>query len=455
MKNAGKALLMVFAVAFGVLLFSGTSKAAMVATLNPIEVVTGNENVLAQMNTYEVPSTGDTVVPVTVSKPGELFIRIATSTVADTIRIGLYKDASGQYPAASSYNSYFIAQPNEVKTGSIPIGTAGTYYMIIRYSYGTKAAGSVSLSAYLASSEDRSLNNNTWSAFAPSYNSRYTYARVNITAGGYIGVVQANATGSGQTISLCDSSKNVIAGKSLAVNNVFYYPVSKGTYYLRTQGVYNAISQIKYVYTSGFSATQNKQTTIPLLGTCTYDVKIKAEKTGLLTLTSYNSNSFYVTFLNAKKSPISSNLWNWGSTSSVAVKKGQTYYFRMNASIGSGDRVFAYSISGAKTAKNTSKKKAMKLKKGKKKTLLITSGDKKWHYMKFSLSKKKKLNISFDTAGNGTYKYELLKGKRSFYVSNDKAKKKLTTTTKLSKGTYYFRIKLDNNSSAKFTFKLK
>lgn len=459
MKKACKALLMFFAMACGLFLYADSAKAATVIT--PTEVVTGSENVAARKYKYTVPaitgsSNAATIVPIKVSKPGELYIRINSSMLAEDVKLSLWKDAAAKsYPAAGSWDSYFYADPSEVKTGSIPISTAGTYYLRIAYSYTGKTAGTINISPYLASSADRTLKYNTWSAVAPSYNSRYTYARVNVTYNGYIGIAQQNTTGSNMTVALCNGSKNVVKEKTITPNKTFWYPVKKGTYYLRTKGTYDGISKMKYVLSGGFSASQNRVVTVPLMGSSVFDVKIKAEKTGLLTLRQYYSNSWYCTFLDSKKRAISASLWNWGGTNSVAVKKGKTYYFRINASIGDDDRVLAYSISGASAAKNTSKKKATKLKKGKKKTTLIMAGDKKWHYYKFKMTKKKKLNMSFTAEGNGNYTYQLLKGKKSLYVSVDNSKKKMTTYSKLKKGTYYIRIKMKSKSSGRFTMKLK
>ena len=193
------------------------------------------------------------------------------------------------------------------------------------------------------------------------------------------------------------------------------------------------------------------------MGSTTFDVRIKAEKTGLLNLSQYYSTSFDVTFLNGKKKPISLSLWNWGSVSSVAVQKGKTYYFRIKAGIGNDDRTFSYSISGAKTAKNTSKKKATKLKKGKKKSFIIVSGDKKWHYFKFKLPKKKIPKIYVTTIGNGSYECQILKvkGKMTGRMDSKVKTDKCSTFLKMKKGTHYFRIRATKNSSAKITIKWK
>ncbi len=459
MKKIGNVLFMVFALTCGLFLYGDSTKAAVQAAISPMEVVTGSENVSAKKYTYPVPAAGEaTIVPVKISKPGELFIRVNDSQVASNITISLWKDAEGKFPAAGSYESYFRADPSEVGTGSIPINNAGTYYMMIAYTYSSAdVVGTVSISPYLVSSAERTLKYNTWSAMAPSYNSRQMYAKVNVTSNGYIGVVQQNTKGSSETVALCNSAKNVIASKGIAVNKVYYYPVKKGTYYIRTQGIYDGITTVKYVTTSGFSASQNKMLTVPLMGTMTYDVKFKAEKTGLLTLTQYNNTSFYITLLNSKKKALSLSSFNWGEANSYAVKKGSTYYFRLNASIGSEDRSISYSISGASASKNTSKKKAITLKKGKTKNIVILSGDKKTHYFKIKMTKKKKLNLSFTTAGHGDFSYDLIKGNKRVAIRRSGTNGPVKSVSKLKKGTYYFRIKLNtkSKSSGKFTLKLK
>jgi hypothetical protein len=397
-------------------------------------------------------------VPVQVSKAGELYVRVNSSTLAQSVKLSLWKDAAATaYSAASTYDSYFTADPSEVKTGSIPVAEKGTYYLRIEYTNAALVLGSINISVYAVSSENRTMKKGTWSAFAPSYNSRVTYGKVTVASAGYIGIKQTNSDASKLTVSLCDSKKTVLLpyAKYLEANKTAYYPVKKGTYYIKTEGVYNDIARIQYTTKKVFKTSQGKKLTVPILSTTTFDVKIKAEKTGLLTLQQYNNNSWYCTFLNSKKKALSDSLWNWGSTNSLAVKKGQTYYFRIKASIGNDDRTLSYSIAKAATAKNTSAKKAIQLKKNKSKATLILNGDKKWHYYKIKLTKAQKLNLSYTAAGNGEYLYSLLKGKKSVYVSRDTTKGKFYTYSKLSKGTYYFRVKCKSKSSGKFTFKLK
>lgn len=456
MKKACKTLIMFFALTCGLFLYTGTAKAA---TLVPTQLVTGNENVAARNYTLAVPANkASNVVPIQLATPGELFIRINSSNVVDDIRLQLWKDAKMTYPAASTWDSYFTADPGEVKTASIPVSTAGTYYLEIRYGWsGTKAAGTVNISPYMVSSADRTMAANTWSAFAPEYNSRKTYARVNVTGNGYIGIAQQNSGAKNVTVALCNGSKNEIVSRSLAANKTYYYPVKKGTYWLRTEGAYDDVTKIRYTLRGDFTATQGRMTTVSIMGNSTFDVRFKAEKTGLLNLRQYNTTSFYATLLNSKKSPISNSDFNWGGTTSYAVQKGKTYYFRLNASIGNDDRTFSYSISGAKTAKNTSKKKATKLKKNKKKSFVIVPGDKKWHYFKFKLPKRKIPKIYVTTIGNGSYECQILKvrGKMTGTMGSKVKTDKCSTFLKMKKGTHYFRIRAAKKSSAKITIKWK
>lgn len=464
MKKIGSVLFMVFALSCGLFLHMDTAKAAVQPVITPMEVVTGSENVASKKYDYPVPAHESTVVPIKVTKPGTLFVRINSSEVVSDIKIGLYTDAAGKYLAGSSYDCSFTADPNEVVVGDMPVSTARTYYLHIayRYDYTTNEAGKINISPYLVSSADRTLAYNAWSAVPPKYNSRQTYARVNITYNGYIGVAQQNAKGSSVPVALCNSAKGVIVSKSIPANKVHYYPVKKGTYYIRTEGIYDNIVALKYVSTGVFSASRNKVTTVPLLGTTTFDVKFKADKTGLLTLFEHNGASWDVTLLNAKKNPLSPSIWQWGqsktnATSSFAVKKGSTYYFRLKAGIGSDDRVLSYSISGASASKNTSKKKAVTLKKGKAKSIVILSGDKKTHYFKIKMTKKKKLNMSFTATGHGDFTYDLIKGSKRVAIRRSGTNGPVKSVSKLKKGTYYFRIKLNtkSKSSGKFTLKLK
>lgn len=459
MKKIGSVLFMVFALSCGLFLHMDTAKAAVQPVITPMEVVTGSENVASKKYDYPVPAHESTVVPIKVTKPGTLFVRINSSEVVSDIKIGLYTDAAGKYLAGSSYECSFTADPNEVVVGDMPVSTARTYYLHIayRYDYTTNEAGKINISPYLVSSADRTLAYNTWSAIPPKYNSRQTYARVNVTYNGFIGVAQQNTKGSSVSVALCNSAKNVLVNKSISANKVYYYPVKKGTYYIKTDGIFDGITTVKYILTGGFSATQNNMLTVPLLGTMTYDVKFKAEKTGLLSLTQFNHTSFYVTLLNSKKKALSPSYFNWGETNNYAVKKGSTYYFRLNASIGNDDRSISYSIAGASAPKNTSKKKAITLKKGKTKNIVLLAGDKKTHYFKIKMTKKKKLNLTFTTAGHGDFTYDLIKGSKRVAIRRSSTNGPVKSVSKLKKGTYYFRIKLNtkSKSSGRFTLKLK
>lgn len=456
MKKACKTLIMFFALTCGLFLYTGTAKAA--TTLVPTQMVNGSENVAARKYTLSVPVRGtSSVYPIQVSTPGELFIRINSSNIANTVKVALWKDANRNYPAASTWNSNFTAEPGEVKTDSMPVSTAGTYYLEVKYDWYGEAAGTINVSPYMVSSADRTMAANTWSAFAPEYNSRKTYARVNVTGNGYIGIAQQNSGAKNVTVALCNGSKNEIVSRSLSANKTYYYPVKKGTYYLRTEGTYDDITKIRYSLRGDFTATQGRMTTVSIMDSSTFDVRFKAEKTGLLNLRQYNSTSFFVTLLNSKKSPLSNSDFNWGRTTSFAVQKGKTYYFRINASNGNDDRTFSYSISGAKTAKNTSKKKATKLKKGKKKSFVIVPGDKKWHYFKFKLPKRKIPKIYVTSIGSGKYECQILKVKGTLTGTMDSNVRttKYTTFLKMKKGTHYFRIRATKKSSAKITIKWK
>jgi hypothetical protein len=461
MRKREKVMAAVFIFLFSVILMAGTESKASEAVVTPTEVVTGAENVTANNYTYSVPSkisysdTEDvTIVPISMNKAGELYIRINSSALADDVKLSLWKDEAGTLPAAGTYD-YITANPNEVKEDAINISAAGMYYLRIAYNYTGITSGSINLSFYNVSAEDRTLKSGELSAVASSYNTRVTYAKINVEKSGYIGVYQNNAKGSSMSVAVCDSSKNQLAAKYITPGKYFYYPVQKGTYYLKTSGT-TVISYLKYAFQNNFELTkQGTLLTVPLMGSSTFDVKIKADKTGLLTVKQELQNSWYCTFLDAKKKALSDRLWNYGGANAIAVKKGQTYYLRIEATIGSEDRALSYTISKASTKKNTSAKKAVTLKKGKKQVTLILPGDSKYHYYKLKLSKKKILNMYFDASGNGTYKYQLTKGSRSFLIKADTTKKKIYSYSKLDKGTYYLKIKADSKSSGKFTLKLK
>ena len=458
MKKVLKTMMLLFAVTIGTLIVTGVSGKA--ATITPVSIVTGGENVNANTNSFVIPANNkqSNVVSVAVPSAGTVYFNVLSSMLTDNVKLSLWKDKECKYPAASSYESEGSVSPNEVKTIAMPVLTAGTYYLKMNYSYynSDSAKGSITMSTSFISRADRDLAANVNTVIPPKYNSTVTYVKVTVPVNGYIGITQANTKGNSITLELCNANKTIVASRGCDANAVYYYPVAKGTYYIKTTGIYDGITYLKYTTTTGFSASAGRTFNLNVLDTCTFDVKIKANKTGLMSLSALNYASFYATLLDSKKRPLTQEMWNWHDTNSMGVQKNKVYYIRIKASIGSDTRSFVYSIAGAKTAKNTSKKKAIKLKKNKKVSQIILSGDKKARYYKFKLTKKKKLNISFTNVGTGQFKYSLLnsKGKR-LYVSNDTSAKKLKTYSKIPKGTYYIKIKMQNKSTGRFTFKLK
>lgn len=467
MKNLSKKMYILFIMIVSISVLGNVKQAnAAEAAITPAVITTGSEDVTTFANhTYTVPAkltsaekdTAKTVVPITVANKGALYISVNSSQVVNDIKISLWSDANCIYTVGNS--SYFTADPNAAASKRFEINTPGTYYMSIEYlSYSQKnVAGSVNLTPYFISRADTSLAANTWIALAPKENNIYRYLTVNIAKAGYIGITQTNTTSTNMTVALCkDTTASSIVSKNITTNYTNWYPVEAGTYYIKTEGAYNARGAIKWEFATNFTAKRNTPFTINPLGEAVFDVKIKAEKTGLLTLSIDGSESAYITFLNSKKKALSKALWNWGSTSSIAVQKGKTYYIRVNASIGDDARNMTYTIDGASTKKNTSKKKATTLKAKKTNKSIILAGDTKWHYFKFKLTKSKKLNMTFKVEGNGNFKYEVLKSSKKIYTSRNSSKGTLTTSSKLSKGTYYLRIKMaDKKSSGRITLKLK
>lgn len=438
---------------------SGNSASAAEAMITPPAMVTGAENVANyKAYSYAVPANAvKNVIPVKISAPGSLYIRVNESMLVDDVEIGFYKDAACAFQASSDY--YFTADPNEAKTDYVNFGSAGTYYMAISYasSWRTDTAGSVNITPYFVSRANRNLTLDAWSAIAPSANEYNTYAKIVFSKAGYIGVTQRNASNSKMYMSLCKGTTAAsIVDNSIEPNVTRWYPVNKGTYYIKTEGIYGATSAVKYSFKTCFSASAGQQFSVAPFNTGVYDIKIKANKTGLLTLSLYNNESAYFTFLNSKKKPISDSLWTWGGSQSIAVKKNAVYYIRCNASIGDDTRVMSYSIQKASTRKNTKMKKAMNVKKNKYAKCLILPGDTKWHYFKIKQPKTKKLNMQFKAYGTGRFTYKLIRGSESAWLNRDEKEEKITSYRAVKKGTWYFCIKMDNKkSSGYFQFKYK
>jgi hypothetical protein len=185
-------------------------------------------------------------------------------------------------------------------------------------------------------------------------------------------------------------------------------------------------------------------------------LKWVAPATGLVTFSDTVGASYYGTLLNTSMQPVSDRGFIWSGTLSVAVKKGTTYYLKLEPTISDDTRQIGISVTNYKASNNKTQKKAVTLKKNKANTSVIVAGDTKYHWYKIKLTKKKVLNVTISAAGNGKYACVLVNSKGKQVTSFSGYNGKYKTYSKIKKGTYYLKVKNGSaTSSGKYTIKYK
>ena len=142
-------------------------------------------------------------------------------------------------------------------------------------------------------------------------------------------------------------------------------------------------------------------------------IKFKSNVTGYITIKISNNSSVvsggaygYITFNKSKTSALGQTREYFDTSESATryytrtygVKKGSTYYFKVE-SMG-GVKVKA-TVTSLKKGSNTSRGKAKTLKEGKTATGVIIAGDKTVDWYKIKLTKKQKLKLTYSAKTNG------------------------------------------------------
>lgn len=261
-----------------------------------------------------------------------------------------------------------------------------------------------------------------------------------------------------------------------ACNSCIYYSTSDnarvykfpqgGTYYAKVEysdysetlnAQYNSVIALEFANGSNRTLKNNVDTYTGVANTdkAIY-YKVKANKAGTITFNVEGQYSSYVTLCNSKKNAITSKKFiaaTEGNKVVYGVKKG-TYYIKVNTN---SDTIKVKSTFKAITQKkNTTKKKATKLQFKKKATTIVLTTDAKgscaWY--KFNNTKKKKVIVMYKSSLTEDLEISFYDAKGEKYGS-----KKISsgiertdgftpytivngfTTKKLSRGTYYIKVK--------------
>lgn len=208
-------------------------------------------------------------------------------------------------------------------------------------------------------------------------------------------------------------------------------------------------------------------------------IKFKAKNTGYVTIKMTNASTLdyangYLTFCNSKKKALNAASEKWDTsydkaayyTRTFGVKKGQTYYVKIESVY--GVKVTA-TFKKVTKSNNSSKKKAKTLKAKTTAKGVIIAGDKTADWYKIKVTGNKKVKISYTGKTNGDSDYNGIKvsfydSKGKLYTSNAYDWVSPFTTSGTSKyyrvyslsgkqtgvepGTYYIKVERYNKTSS-------
>ena len=212
-------------------------------------------------------------------------------------------------------------------------------------------------------------------------------------------------------------------------------------------------------------------------------ISYTADANGYLTLDNYNvgdipANGYLALYNNTKSVALSSksigysgrypqNAGGYWGHNVFGMQKGQTYYIRVKAYT---PVTFASSFTKVKDKSGATQKKALNIKRNKKKTGLIPAGVTTPDWYKIKLNKAKKIKLHYNVQTKGSVRLTFYLGgtqlgskvissqgaqKMTLYVKRTNSKGKIKKTS-LKKGTYYIKVEPANSiTSCYYTLKWK
>lgn len=421
----------------------------------------GNEEI-SELPTYEaiIPMGQiEVVYPVNITEMGTVYLE-CSSKALEMVKVSLWADDKGSISLGSK-----VVNPESQLNTSFTVESAGIYY--VRFVYYTsdknmdetlliqESDGIITYQLYEASSENRTLIDNVYTIGAPD-SDKIIYYRINVLKEGYIAIDQKNTNDKYCYMSICNSSKKTLISDHID-ENIYYYPVKKGTYYLKTKGVSRDRYSLKYKFVSKITLKNNATTEIHVMtGTSKVYFKLKAEKTGTMRL--YNTAGYgsYLRLCSSRKSSLTSKEYITPRIGypyvTYTVKKGRTYYIEATGTVGEKIKL-TYKLSALSPKKNYKKTKAKKLSKNRTVKGIAIAGYKRGYWYRFKVTKAKKLNISMSYIGLGDCTVKLYKGKKRAIVHY--GANRIYTRRKLKKGTYYIKITPSDLSGFSYSIKLK
>lgn len=442
------------------------SGSATVSTLAP-KVLTASDSSISNLTQYTATYTNSDVVsvegksvqgiimPLTISKTGDVTITVVNPIASQGAYIKVYKDAACTVLADSSYCYMYSGSSADDAVWTFTV--TGTYYVAF-YSLSTTTTSytnSAVFTMYEYVKSDATLANNTFLLQGESDYSNYYYYKIVTSKKGYITIQTNNQS---LSFDLCDSSKAALwSSQSLSSSGDYKatFAVKAGTYYVKTRGAYDPY-QLKYVFSTDPVIKKGKTVTMyPANSSQDIYVKYKATKTGYITLTNQNGSSCYTTMCNNKKKVKSSEDFLYTGKNVYGVQKGKTYYIKVNSYWEKVSLKLQFKAINDKS--KNKKSKATLLKKGKTLKGVIPVGVGKGDWYKINVPSTKVVKLYTNGVSNGNLKVYIYDAdsKHSTYVTiSDES-----STTKiyndyvngkwvLKKGTYYIKVVRGNSKSS-------
>lgn len=311
----------------------------------------------------------------------------------------------------------------------------------------------------------------------------YNYFKIIPSKSGYAEIKVKTANGEDLSFDICDGNKQVMATGIVVKNKKsVLHKVSKGqTYYVRTKGTEGQTHTISYKVNTFETLTYAKKYSYTFTNASLSDskntilLKCKAKETGNMSFMCNTDDNIALQFLDSKKKALSENSFvKEHSLTGIGVKKNNTYYiklWRMDEKKDGTTTIndMKYQIRKINLTSNDNRKKAKNLSNGKAVETLLLAGKKTTTWYKIKLSKKKKINMTFESrlfqnSGQGMKIYICNeKGKAlhtepifvtekasSYYKKKYKMEypRKIITTGNLPAGNYYVKVTSDHKMTS-------
>ncbi len=424
------------------------SRGARISTLPVPTLVTGAETAEDELSEdvyrlyytnadYITENYSGLIIPMQISKKGKLFIEYAIESLGAECYVEVYTDSSLQTCIGSEY----ITTDNFEGTLEFQAPKTGTYYVVFFSSAYAEYYNEIVFLPYVVSNQNRTLSSGKWAA--ATYNEYYTYYKISVTDTRKLVTVYSDSDNI--DIFLLDSKKNSKQEYSTTLNkgNKYRasYSLTKGTYYICTQGTYDDYYRIKYTQAAYPTLTINKYSTFSQAdGDMNLYYKFKAARSGYVTIKTKNFSG-YITLCNSSIKAISKKCYVENGNVIFGVTKGTTYYVRINDYSGTTSSI-GFTNAGITDKSGSTRAKSRSIYTGNTYKGYISAGKNVNDWYKFKLGSPKYWAINLNLNMNEYAKVRVYDRNGKIVSTYTYWNKKCTvySTNKWAAGTYYICI---------------